>query len=413
MWTKPIVDLLFPRTRDLSATLVPGRSPCGALHDDHRARLGRSALLLREPTQPSSRDAASPGLGSARPRSPRHRGPWRAAQLQQRRVTSPRRGPSELNRDERRVICRGPALSTARHLRFLLDVETHRASTREAGDSTFGRATWRGSASCITECRPLEGQGDRAGALDSGIDPTLRANRSQASPTRPLARAITPPVGVRGSRYARRRSTSATTGGSLTFGGFAALGSAGQAIYVLPEDRTVVVMTGGLSTKTLSSAGPDAAVHSPRAEIAPASWSDRPGARDATRKAWRLPQAVGVSHPRAAHDIRSDLRNEVRVQEDAAGIHSMYLSFDRDDDPRLCISLGGRTYRSPVALGDGYYENRIDARNALALMVRDERSFDLEWCWLSSGERLPASLSALQRRVSSRSPGRSTVMSLT
>ena len=90
-----------------------------------------------------------------------------------------------------------PALSTARHLGFLLDVRPtgHQHGRLGTPPSAAGHGEVR---RVVSECRPLEGQGGRSGALDSGIDPTLREDRAQASPTRPLARAITPPAGVRG-----------------------------------------------------------------------------------------------------------------------------------------------------------------------------------------------------------------------
>jgi hypothetical protein len=185
----------------------------------------------------------------------------------------------------------------------------------------------------------------------------------------------------------------------------AALGSAGQAIYVLADERLVVAMTGGLRTS-------ESSLRRELIEqrVLPALRSAAPagdGQLETTAGAGGLRRTASSALPELPPTAHLVSAQTYVFGENPSRIESLSLRFGRDGEATLDVLLEGRRYELAVGLDRSYRETMIDERNRLALRGAwvDDRTFALEWCWTSSGERLDISLRFARDRVSFRARG--------
>lgn len=179
------------------------------------------------------------------------------------------------------------------------------------------------------------------------------------------------------------------------FGGYAALGSAGQAIFVLPAHDAVVVMTGGLEARdvflreTLVRDFVLPALHPPRMPQDVAARSAR--LRASLQRARAGPDGAAAVQTHGSHGGEG---RTYRFPSNAAGLSSLRLDAGSAGEATLAVEMGGSEHVLAVGVDGRYRDNRLDAVNTLALQGgwSDDRTFHLQWCWIATGERLEITL---------------------
>jgi CubicO group peptidase (beta-lactamase class C family) len=190
------------------------------------------------------------------------------------------------------------------------------------------------------------------------------------------------------------------------FGGYAARGLAGQALFVLPVLDMVVVFTGGLGSADTFL--PERLVRDfviPSARRGGAHPPDRERRSTAIESLLGAPSAVEATTtlPRTAEAISG----RTFVLGRSGAMQSLSLRFAGGREAMLRISQGGRDFEVAVGLDDVFRHTAIVDRGEVAVRGRwlDERTFAIEWCPLGSGDRLEFRLTFRGDRVTMHSHG--------
>lgn len=170
-----------------------------------------------------------------------------------------------------------------------------------------------------------------------------------------------------------------------SFGGYSARGYAGQAIFVIPRLRMVVVMTGGL---------PDADVFLPEAlvrnyilaaarptEPCPAPVQEFAAAlRELTTAAPVFARPAGIAQAVSGQVYA--------IKPNRSGVTSVSLSFEQEDEALLTLSYASHTDEIRVGLDNLFRENRFSDQTVVSVRGAwvDETSFAVESHSLTTGD---------------------------
>ena len=176
-----------------------------------------------------------------------------------------------------------------------------------------------------------------------------------------------------------------------SFGGYAALGYAGQAIYVKPDLNLVVVITSGLHNR-------DAFLREKlmQSYIIPAVKSSEmlrsnPEGLDELQAAVREaahsePRTVPLL-PKTAKEISG---KTYILQANNSDIRTLSLTFTEPSQARLDVSIGAVKQALPVGLDNVFRTAKVDEHITIALRGywADGKTFVLDWAALEAGDRV-------------------------
>ena len=191
-----------------------------------------------------------------------------------------------------------------------------------------------------------------------------------------------------------------------SFGGYAARGWGGQAIFVLPALDMVVVFTGGLSgpdnflpdtlmekyiIPAVKSAGPLTANSEPTASLEAI-------AGRMTQPQKRLPAPL----PQKARDISG---RTFTIKARGASLASFSLTFNGSDEALMVAVQGDTDYEVLVGLDNVFRTSRISDRESISARGHwiNEKTFVVDWCPLAAGDRVTITLTFENKRVKVRS----------
>jgi CubicO group peptidase (beta-lactamase class C family) len=191
-----------------------------------------------------------------------------------------------------------------------------------------------------------------------------------------------------------------------SFGGYAARGWGGQAIFVLPTLDMVVVFTGGLS-------GPDNFLLDTLMEKYIISAVKSAGSLTANSKATASLEAIAgrmtkpqkrlpAVLPQTARDI-SGRTFTIRARK--AILASFSLTFNGSDEALMAAVQGDTDYKVVVGLDNVFRTSRISDRESISARGHwtNEKTFVLDWCPLAAGDRVTITLTFENKRVKVRS----------
>lgn len=196
-----------------------------------------------------------------------------------------------------------------------------------------------------------------------------------------------------------------------SFGGYAARGWAGQAIFVMPDLDLVVVFSGGLSGA--DNFLPDKLMVD---YIIPSIQSGEPLAEDQDEVAQldAIVSAIKQPEPQEVPPLPAMARlisgKTFKFEAPQASIQSLVITFAHESEARLSVIQGNTQYEVWVGLDNTFRTNPISERETIALRGywSDETTFVLDWRALSSGDRSEIVLTFTENQVEIRSQSKMT-----
>jgi CubicO group peptidase (beta-lactamase class C family) len=174
------------------------------------------------------------------------------------------------------------------------------------------------------------------------------------------------------------------------FGGFAARGQGGQAIFVIPTLDLVIVFTAGLPQADLML--PENLVEDyilPAAKSAKPLPADRPGQEALRGAIWRQAHPELEEEARLPETAARITGKRYQVKANPLGIQSFSFTFSRGSTAELQISSNNQVHDLNVGLDGLYRTNPVSELESMALKGRwsDENTLLLDLLMVTSGKK--------------------------